>query len=198
MPLARRSILLAAPAALFALSGCGNDSPSSSASGPKDGAPSPDAPTFDELSSIVNGFSVGSTMAAARAFVFFDPNCPSCGMFWNEIKPLLKLMHFTWVPVGLIAPNSAKQGAAILEAANPVEAMEDHKVKLLKRLPGITAMNVTDETLALIETNTAVFSLLGADAVPFTLGRAGSGASVKLVGGKPASFVAAQFGLTLS
>lgn len=196
MPLARRSVLLAAPAAFFALSGCGADSAGSATSGANP-AESAAAPTFEELPSFVKGFSVGNSMAAARAFVFFDPSCPSCGMFWNEIKPLLKVMHFTWVPVGLISPSSGKQGAAILEAANPVEAMEDHKVKLLKRLPGITAMGVKAETLELVENNTAVFASLGSDSVPFTLGRSGAGATVKMVGGKPVSFVATQFGLNL-
>lgn len=135
-------------------------------------------------------------MAAAQVYVFFDPQCPHCGMMWDEIKPLLPKMHFRWIPVGLMTAQSTLQGAAILSAANPADAMTSHKQSLLAKTGGISANNVTPEFKAIIEANTKLFERLKPQGVPYLIGlHVTTAAEVVVPGGMPAAGLASKFGV---
>ena len=45
---------------------------------------------------------------------------------WEAAKPLKSQARFVWIPVGLLGDKSVSQGAAILNAADPVAAMEQN------------------------------------------------------------------------
>jgi thiol:disulfide interchange protein DsbG len=174
----RRRFALAAPAALLAactLAAC-QDKPAASAaaSAGTAGASPAQAPAPDAyaLAAKGTGFTVGPVMAAHTVYVFFDPACPHCAHLWNEAKPLATRLKMVWMPVQLLRNTSGPQGATILAAANPAEAMEQNEASVLARGPGIAVpASLPDGLLAKVKANTELFNQAGAESVPFIVFR---------------------------
>ena len=82
------------------------------------------------------GFTVGPMMAANTVYVFFDTTCPHCAHLWESSAPLRNKIKMVWMPVGFLRPISAKQGATILSAADPMAAMTLNRTW---RKPGLMA-----------------------------------------------------------
>lgn len=191
-----RALFLALPIALAA---CGQ------ATSANAGAPSLSAaaiPAIQEASLqaaqlYAKGFDVGNLMSPRQVYVFFDAQCPHCGAFWQETKSLEKDARFTWVPVAVLNRASMSQGAAILSAAKPVDAMSDHEAKLMARAGGISAPEASPQAKAIIEQNTKLLESFGATGVPFVLGvNVHTGKVFTSSGGVPAAELAAQLGWT--
>ena len=190
----RRSFLptLAALAAVSFLSACSKESEA------------PAAPPIDRsqalqvLAAEGKGFSAGTVMAANTVYVLFDPQCPHCAALWESSQPLLKQTRFVWLPVALLNAKSLPQGAAIMGAANPIEAMTAHEKSLMAGQGGTSASaSVPDDVKAAIERNTALLNRLGAEAVPFTVARhATSGATVTQAGAMDTAALARFLGIT--
>lgn len=118
------------------------------------------------------GFTVGSLMSANTVYVLFDPQCPHCARLWNAALPLQNTAKFVWMPVSLLGPKSLPQGAALLQASDPVQAMTAHEQSLLAGQGGMSASaSVPDEVSAAIKTNTQLLNNLGAESVPFIVAR---------------------------
>lgn len=169
----RKHFLLAGlSAAVLGLGACSkNDTASTttSSSGGAGGKPQR-AISLEIVSAEAKGFTVGSMMSAVVAYVFFDPQCPHCGHLWNASLPLQKKVRFVWIPVGLINPTSSAQGATLLSAADPAQAMTEHETSLLAKQGGIGASaGVTDEIKQAVAANTELFNNLGLEGVPFTI-----------------------------
>lgn len=131
----------------------------------------PRAPTPEALAE-VRGFTVGALMSANPVTVFFDPQCPHCAKLWDAAKPLHGKAKFIWAPVALLNASSLPQGAAILAAADPVAAMNEHEASLLAKKGGISAPGSPPADLAqAIKHNTALMEAFGATGVPFTVAR---------------------------
>ena len=77
------------------------------------------------------GFTVGALMSNTVVYVFFDPQCPHCGHLWQASLPLHRKVKFVWIPVSWINASSLSQGAALLTASNPTEAMTEHETLLV-------------------------------------------------------------------
>src|SRR5690606_23535120 len=127
----------------------------------------PPAPPIDRsqalqvLAAEGKGFTVGAMMAANTVYVLFDPQCPHCAALWESSQPLLRQARFVWLPVALLNAKSLPQGAAILGAANPAEAMSAHEKSLLANQGGISASaSVPAEVEAAIKHNTALLNRL--------------------------------------
>lgn len=126
--------------------------------------------SLEIVASEAKGFTVGSIMSAIVAYVFFDPQCPHCGELWMASLPLQKKARFVWIPVGLMNPTSSAQGATLLSASDPTQAMNEHETSLLAKQGGIgTSSSVTDEAKQAVAANTALFNNLGLEGVPFTI-----------------------------
>jgi thiol:disulfide interchange protein DsbG len=131
-------------------------------------AAAPDAAQAYERASKASGFSVGALMAANTVYVFFDPACPHCAHLWEQSQPLLKRLKMVWLPVGILRKTSAPQGAAILSASDPAQAMALNEASVLARGPGIEVpAHLAADALAKVEANTKLFNELGADSVPY-------------------------------
>ncbi len=119
-----------------------------------------------------NGFTAGPIVAANTVFVFFDPQCPHCGALWTASQPLLGKLKMVWLPVAILRPVSAPQGALLLSAPNPVAAMTEHEASLMDRKGGLTVPDKVDEAqVAKVKANTELLQKMGADSVPFILYR---------------------------
>ena len=130
------------------------------------------AQAYDVLAKEGKGFTVGSMMTANTVYVLFDPQCPHCGHLWQQSLPLHKKIKFVWMPVAFINAKSAPQGAALLTATNPVEAMTTHEASILAGTGGTAASSsVPDDIAASIKKNTELFNSMGVDSVPYIVAK---------------------------
>jgi len=172
-------LLPALLASLALLSGC---SPSGDSASNPAAVTTPIAITeaYAALSAEGKGFTVGTLMAANAVYVLFDPQCPHCGHLWNASLPLQNQARFVWLPVSLMGAKSLPQGAALMQASAPVEAMTAHEQSLLSGQGGMSASaSVPDELESAIKNNTQLLNRLGAASVPHIVAQhAGSGQTV--------------------
>jgi thiol:disulfide interchange protein DsbG len=159
---------------MLALSACSkNDAPTASAA-PTAAAAAPAVTTnsLETVAAKAKGFTVGAMMSAQTTYVFFDPQGPHCGRLWQASVPLHNTMKFVWVPIAFNPGKSVPQGAALLSAVNPVEAMNAHEALLLGGQGGMSASSqVPDDLAQAIKANTDLLNALGAEAVPFLIGK---------------------------
>lgn len=104
------------------------------------------------------GIDTGPADSSKRMIVMFDPNCPACARQWQVLKPFLDTIRIHWVPVGYLRPDSTRKAAAILSAANPVEALtwnEDHYDFAHESGGLLVPMAVPAIAIAAVKTNTA-------------------------------------------
>src|SRR3989338_682261 len=49
-------------------------------------------------------FTQGKDTAAHKAYVFFDPNCSACHIFYSEVKPLIDAgkLQVRWIPLAFL------------------------------------------------------------------------------------------------
>lgn len=168
---------------------------------PQDNKPEPGsvktAESYDLLAKDGKGFAVGALMSSNTVYVLFDPQCPHCGHLWQASQPLLKKVKFVWVPVSIINATSTPQGAALLTAANPLEAMTAHETSILAGTGGTSASSsIADDVTAAIKKNTDILNLLGITSVPHLVGKnATTGAVVANTGSMETAALAQLLGL---
>lgn len=143
---------------------------------PKDEAPaastSTPAQSYATVAKEGKGFTVGAMMSANTVYVMFDPQCPHCGHLWQASVPLQNKVKFVWVPVSFINAKSAPQGAALLMASNPAEAMTAHETSILAGQGGMSASaSVPSEIEDAIKKNTALFNNMRVESVPYMLAK---------------------------
>jgi thiol:disulfide interchange protein DsbG len=161
-------------AAAVLLSACSKEAqppaPQAAASAPLPAAQSQQV-SIDTITAETQGFTVGPTMSARTVYVFFDAQCPHCAEMWEAAKPMKGQARFVWMPVGLLGDKSFSQGAAILNAADPVAAMEQNEASVRARTGGISAMGVPDAQLQAVKANTKLFTEFGFNGVPTLVGK---------------------------
>lgn len=127
---------------------------------------------LDVLASQGKGFAAGKILSANAVYVLFDPQCPHCARLWQASVPLHDSVKFVWLPVAIMNAKSAPQGAAIMTAGNPLQAMSDHETSLLAGNGGTAASaDIAPDVAAAIKTNTALLERLGATSVPYIVAR---------------------------
>lgn len=130
------------------------------------------AQSLEAIAKEGRGFTVGSMMTANTVFVLFDPQCPHCGHLWQQSLPLHKKVKFVWIPVAFINAKSTPQGAALMAAANPTEAMNAHEASILAGTGGTAASSsVPDDLSQAIKNNTALFNRMGVESVPYIVAK---------------------------
>lgn len=109
----------------------------------------------------------GSSNAPRIVYLFDDPNCPYCNMFWHQARPWVDAgkVQLRHIMVGLLNADSAGKAAALLTAKRPETALKDHemagKASTLKALSRIPA-----DVQKQLDTNLALMVELGAQATP--------------------------------
>ena len=71
----------------------------------------------------------GDTNAPRTVYLFSDPNCPYCNMFWEQARPWVKAgkVQLRHIMVGIIREDSAAKSAALFAAKDPQKALEEHE-----------------------------------------------------------------------
>ena len=193
----KRLFLLSSVAGALLLAGCKDASQSAP------GAAAPAAPaaastpvSIEAITAEAQGFNVGSTMSARTIYVFFDAQCPHCAALWEAAKPLKPQARFVWIPVGVLNANSTLQGAAILAAADPVAAMEEHEASMRDKKGGI-APSGGDAQKQAVGRNTQLMTKFGFGSIPTIIGKnAQTGELVSIEGSLPTAALAAKLGLS--
>lgn len=158
--------------------------------------PTAQAVSVEAIAAEAKGFTVGSEMSVRRVYVFFDPQCPHCAALWKAAKPLKSQARFIWIPVGLLNATSSVQGAAILAAADPIAAMDQHEASMSAKQGGITASGDIDAQKALVAANTALMNRYSFSSVPVVVAKhAVSGELVVREGSMPTAALATALGL---
>lgn len=153
--------------------------------------------SYEAVAAQGKGFSVGAMMSAHPVYVLFDPQCPHCGQLWEAALPLHSKAKFVWIPVSLMNSKSARQGAALLSAGNPAEAMAAHEKSILAGTGGMaTPASLPPDMERAVQNNTALFSSLGVDSVPYIVARnANTGGVVSNAGSLNTAELAALLGI---
>jgi len=93
----------------------------------------------------------GNVNAPRIVYVFSDPNCPYCHMFWEKARPYVKSgkVQLRHIQVAVIRPESRGQAATLLAATNPAKVFEEfntakgkHKLKEMKQIPANIAQKI--------------------------------------------------------
>ncbi|TFY98776.1 thioredoxin fold domain-containing protein [Ramlibacter rhizophilus] len=180
------------------LAACGDKPATTSAApaGPTGTQSATQAPSPAAIAAEAKGFTVGSEMNVRRVFVFFDPQCPHCAALWQAAKPLRSQARFIWIPVGLMNPNSTLQGATLLAASDPVEAMDRHEASILAKQGGIAPAADIEAQKQAVAANTALMNRYGFASVPtIVANHAVTGEVVVKEGSMPTSVLANALGL---
>lgn len=109
----------------------------------------------------------GKADAPRIIYMFSDPNCPYCNMFWKQARPWVESgkVQLRHIMVGMLRADSAGKSAALLSARDPQAALNEHeaagkasKLKALEKIPAALEKQLTD--------NLMLMSELGAQATP--------------------------------
>jgi thiol:disulfide interchange protein DsbG len=179
-------------AAAFLLSACKDAA--APAAAPKAAA----APvSLETIAAEATGITVGSAMSARTVYVFFDPQCPHCAALWQAAKPLKSQAKFVWIPVRVMGDTSLAQGAAILKAKDPAQAMDEHETAMAAgNKNAALAAPDSDAEKQSVSKNTALMTRLGFESVPTIVAKhAQSQQAVKHEGSLPTAGLAALLGL---
>ncbi|MCO7594839.1 MULTISPECIES: thiol:disulfide interchange protein DsbG [Pseudomonas] len=109
----------------------------------------------------------GKANAPRIVYLFSDPNCPYCNMFWQQARPWVESgkVQLRHIMVGIIREDSPGKSAALLAAKDPAKALEQHekagKASTLKALDTIPEAVQTK-----LEGNLAFMEELGLRATP--------------------------------
>jgi thiol:disulfide interchange protein DsbG len=150
--------------------------PTDPASSSADVKPAPASPisgdkAYEAVTKRAAGFETGPK-DGKTVYVLFDPQCPHCGDLWEAAKPLRDKVRMVWVPVRLLGPRSRGQGAALLAASDPLQAMDEHEKGRRADGKGIEAPTGLDASFYQKMTeNTQLFVDLGQGSVPLMVWR---------------------------
>ena len=155
------------------------------------------SPSVEIVAAEGRGLTVGAMMSTQAVYVLFDTQCPHCARLWEASVPLQKKAKFIWIPVGLLNASSSAQGAALLAAADPAQAMAAHEKSMLAGQGGISApSSLPAELQEALKSNTRLFNNLGLESVPFTITRnARSGMTVSRSGSMDTATLAELIGV---
>lgn len=109
----------------------------------------------------------GKADAPRTVYLFSDPNCPYCTMFWQQARPWVESgkVQLRHIMVGIIREDSPGKSAALLAAKDPAKALLQHessgKASTLKALD-----KIPESVQQQLDSNLAVMEELGLSATP--------------------------------
>lgn len=109
----------------------------------------------------------GAADAPRIVYMFSDPNCPFCNMFWKQARPWIDAgdVQLRHVMVGMLRPDSAGKSAALLAAEDPETALNKHeaagKASTLKPI-----QRISPKVNKQLEANLTLTGKMGASATP--------------------------------
>ena len=121
-------------------------------------------------------------------YVFFDPNCPYCHVLYGDLqKPITTgRLRVRFIPVAILFASSAGKAAAILQAAHPLQALNDNEIHFSRSggepSGGIAAITPDAQTQRELRYNENLLEMAGSNGVPFLIYRDRNGQLGFIVG----------------
>ena len=109
----------------------------------------------------------GAADAPRIVYVFSDPNCPFCNMFWKQARPWVEAgdVQLRHVMVGMLRPDSAGKSAALLAAKDPEAALSEHEAA--GKASTLNAIErISPEVNEQLQANLTLMSEMGSTATP--------------------------------
>lgn len=109
----------------------------------------------------------GKADAPRTVYLFSDPNCPYCNMFWQQARPWVESgkVQLRHIMVGIIREDSPGKSATLLASKDPAKALAQHekagKASTLKALD-----KIPEAVQSKLDANLAVMEELGLSATP--------------------------------
>ncbi len=137
----------------------------------------------------------GSKNAPRVIYAFTDPNCPYCNKFWNDARPWVKAgkVQVRHILVAVLMDTSAGKAAALLSAADPQAALNQHEqqhasggVKPLSQIPA--------KIRTQLDANQKLMQQLGSSATPTVFYKDASGNLQKREGAPSGEMLAKVLG----
>lgn len=109
----------------------------------------------------------GKADAPRTVYLFSDPNCPYCNMFWEQARPWVEAgkVQLRHIMVGIIREDSPGKSAALLAAKDPAKALQQHEkagrastLKALEQVPAAVQQKLAG--------NMALMQEMGLQATP--------------------------------
>ncbi len=153
------------------------------ADGKTEESKAPKAERFYALTEQASWIKIGKD-DAPYMYVFINPTCDHCVDYWNALKRSVDdgTLQVRFVPFGVVEENRITS-SALLAAKDPDEAWRGYvggnKMALSRDM-------VTDDTLKMVDKNTALFGQFGVKSgPPFTIYRSPADGKIKAMAGKP-------------
>lgn len=119
-------------------------------------------------------------------YIFIDPNCPYCSMLYRNLRPLIGPhgVQVRWIPVAILDPTSLGKAAAILEAQDPLAALDynEENYDVQAHAGGIREEVPSAQTESSLRANAEALERVGIPLVPTMVFRDSSGAVRTLTG----------------
>lgn len=109
----------------------------------------------------------GKVSAPRIVYVFSDPNCPYCNLFWKQARPWVEAgaVQVRHVMVGMLRQDSAAKAAALLSASDPQAALHEHEAAgKASTLQGLK--KIPDAIQQQLDHNLGLMAEMGASATP--------------------------------
>lgn len=92
-------------------------------------APKPDSARKAAVAELARAGAVVQGAGRRAVYVFFDANCAYCPLLYRNLQPLIKShdLQLHWLPVAVVDATSLGKAAAILEADDPVAALDHNE-----------------------------------------------------------------------
>ncbi|MCF7202117.1 thiol:disulfide interchange protein DsbG [Pseudomonas sp. JM10B5a] len=103
----------------------------------------------------------GRDDAPRVVYMFSDPNCPYCNMFWKQARPWVESgkVQLRHIMVGMLRVDSLGKSAALLAASDPEAALEAHesagkasKLKAQEKVSAAMRQKLDDNLMLMGET----------------------------------------------
>lgn len=119
-------------------------------------------------------------------YVFFDANCGYCPLLYRNLQPLIEPndLQLRWIPVAIVDATSLGKAAAILEADDPVAALDRNEMHYdtSAYTGGIEEKIPSEHTEARLRANEALLNRVAIPVVP-TMLFAGKNGEVRVMQG---------------
>lgn len=109
----------------------------------------------------------GKNNAERTVYVFTDPNCPYCTMFWRQARPWVESgkVQIRHIMVGMIKADSMGKAAALLADTDPAKALHAHELAG-KSSPLKPLSRVSEEIQQKLDENMDLAEKMGVNATP--------------------------------
>lgn len=109
----------------------------------------------------------GSAKAPRIIYMFSDPNCPYCTMFWKQARPWVEGgdVQIRHVMVGMLRQDSVEKAAALLNAKDQQAALHEHEsAGKASQLQGLK--KIPDAIQKQLDSNLGLMAEMGVAATP--------------------------------